>query len=553
MNSLRIPFRHIAIIALFAAVAVLPMVFRGMPGGNDVAQNYEFANTVVSSFRSGDLWVSFDGNANHGMGEVRLRVYPPLAYYALAGWFLLLGDWYVASLVVFFTIFLMGGIGMYLWGSEVSTTSVGLAVAAIYTFAPFHLNEIYNNFLYAQFAAGAVLPFCFLFLHRVIKYGRIVDSLLLAVSFALLVTTHLPMTVIGSLSMAVFSLAAIRRSNLKNILWSILAAAAGLILSAFYWIRLLTEMKWAKHAQPQYFSEIWSYKVNFLISSRTFTDFMNDDLSLWFGDLLLTATLLLCVPAIIALFRFEREKQPFVPVLAMLAFAVFMVTPLSTFVWDTFEPLQKMQFPWRWMTVITLSASLISGIGLVRLSNVLRTTNNRTITVATAAAVLPFVLFSAFVIRAGAFTGRGEFNAQMETLGQKQTYDGWWPVWVKSDAFARRKNVAAADRTVEIKKWLPASRSFTVGPGTEQDAEIKTFFYPHWKASVNGVETAIQRTTDGVISLPIPVGLAEVQLTFVEPACLVAAKWVSVAAWMLVLPTLFGCIWIKRKSYGTYS
>jgi hypothetical protein len=97
--------KHLALIAVMAIIAVAPMLLRGIPGGNDAIQHYEFAQQVVDSVKSGDLFPSFAGNSNHGLGDVGMRVYPPLSYYVLAGFYLVLGDWYSASISAFILIF----------------------------------------------------------------------------------------------------------------------------------------------------------------------------------------------------------------------------------------------------------------------------------------------------------------------------------------------------------------------------------------------------------------------------------------------------------------
>src|SRR6476469_4173101 len=184
INALKPYFLHIALIGTFAVLAMGSEFYNGVTSGNDFAQHFQFAHTIHHSIITGEIYPSWADNLNQGYGDAAIRFYPPLAYYALAFSFLLTNDWYSASLLTFFLIFWIGGTGVCLWAREEFSGSQSLLAAALFIFAPYHVNQIYNNFLYAEFAASAVIPFCFLFVTRVCRRGKIGDVLGLSVSFA---------------------------------------------------------------------------------------------------------------------------------------------------------------------------------------------------------------------------------------------------------------------------------------------------------------------------------------------------------------------------------
>ncbi len=553
MKSFRIPLKHFAIIALFAAVAVLPMLFRGIPGGNDAVQHYEFAQHVVDAMRSGEFFPSFAGNANHGFGDVGLRVYPPLSYYGLAFAYFIFGEWYAASIAVFFFIFLLGGIGVYLWAKEMFSPEQALAAVAIYTFMPFHLNEIYNNFLYAQFAASAVLPFCFLFLTRVLKNGKIIDSLALGAVFAILVLTHLPMTIIGSISLAIYCIASMDRTFVRRSPLLAFSAAIGVALSSLYWVRMVTEMQWVRHSAPDYFSSIWSHSENFLFSLRTLTNFGGDDLSLWFGDLMLFAALVICIPTLV-LFFVKREFRPELnATVIVLAFAVFMATPLSSLLWDNLPFLKKLQFPWRWLGIVSIMASVVAGVGLVRMADKLKNANDRLIMLGVAAAMLPFIFLSAFVMKAPHFTPRPEFTDRTNDLSGGETFEGWWPAWASREAFKNKGQFVVSDRSLQNADRGLTSRTFDLEAGEQKQISVSTFYYPHWKAVIDGKQIEVQSDPLGLISFKVPAEAAKIKLAFEEPRIVKISIWVSLVAWIIVLTAMTVLIFTRLKNYGTYS
>ena len=553
MNLPHLAPRQFCWLLLFAVLAVAPMLIRGIPGGNDAVQHYEFAQQVVDAVRSGEIFPHFAGNANHGFGDVGLRVYPPLSYYALAIGYFAFGDWFTASIAVFFLIFLIGGIGVFLWSREFFDLNSSLAAAAIYIFAPFHLNEIYNNFLYAEFAAGAILPFCFLFLTRVIRDGNLHNILFLSISYAFLISTHLPITIIGSIALAIYAVATIRLSSFTTYARLAISVIFGLLLSSFYWVRMISEMQMVKHSQPKYFANIWSYNENFLLSSRTFTDFLNDGQSLWFGDLMLAATIAICIPAIFVLRRSDKCKNFGVPVVALLAAAIVFATPISYLIWNNLSLLQKVQFPWRWLNIATLAASVVVGAGSVAIYRRTRRSNIDATALALAAAILPFVFLSAFVVRAPYFSSRSEFADRAKTLSEGETFEGWWPVWAKREAFSRKEKLDAPGRNATVDEWLPTKRSFSIDEGAASSVSISTFYYPHWVASIEDKPIETDVSDDGIILLQIPNQRVHLELNFVEPTLVKVSIWISTIAWFLVIGILIFLYTRKVKSYGAYS
>src|SRR4029453_3454175 len=107
----------------------------------------------------------------------------------------------------------------------------------LYGVAPYHLNQIYQAFLLAEFAASSILPFAFAFAARICARRRPLDMAGVAAPFALLFLTHLPITVIGSMALGIYVLATLRRNErFKTLMCLAISLALGLAASAFYWV-----------------------------------------------------------------------------------------------------------------------------------------------------------------------------------------------------------------------------------------------------------------------------------------------------------------------------
>src|SRR5437588_9661638 len=87
----------------------------------------------------------------------------------------------------------------------------------LYALAPYRLNEVYQASLLSEYAACSILPFAFAFVERICRKKSKYDVFGLAGSYGLLILTHLPLTVIGSLSLALYALVRVfSRGIVKN-------------------------------------------------------------------------------------------------------------------------------------------------------------------------------------------------------------------------------------------------------------------------------------------------------------------------------------------------
>jgi hypothetical protein len=229
-----------------------------------------------------------------------------------------------------------------------------------------------------------------------------------------------------------------------------------------------------------------------------------------------------------------------------------MTTPLSALIWDNFPLLQKVQFPWRWLGVISLTASVLAAVGLVSAADELKEVNNRTAMLGISAAVLPFVVLSAFIVKAPQYTQRPEFEKAAAEFSAGETFEGWWPVWARREALSDGEAVALSNRETSVQRWDGLERKFEIGPGEPGEVKIRTFYYPQWKAFVDSQETGVRPDPLGLISFDVPAEAVTVSLRFEEPPAVKMSIWLSAACWLgaLLSPTF---ILIRQiRNYGKY-
>ncbi len=115
----------------------------------------------------------------------------------------------------------------------------------------------------------------------------------------------------------------------------------------------------------------------------------------------------------------------------------------------------------------------------------------------------------------------------------------WWTVWAKEKAFENKEKVSAGDRSVRIEEWKNETRKFVVEAGNTIDVRVATFYYPYWKAKINGEKAEIKMGAEGEILIPVKGEKSEVKLYFSEPAPVKIALGLSILTWIILLGSIF--------------
>lgn len=534
-------------IFLCAAIFVFPVWLYGVPRSNDLNQHYQFAASIEDSLRNGSFYPNWADKENEGYGGIGLRFYPPIAYYILAFGKILTNDWFAASCLAFLFWSMLAGFGVYLLAREFSTVKASFVGAVMYIFAPYHATELYGSFMYAEFAAAAVLPFCFLFLTRILHKNNPSDIFGFAIAFAMLVYTHLPLSVIACLGFAVYVLFSIKKETFFPIAKKLpLALLLGILASSFQWVKVITEMKWLKHASDKYSAtDFYDYRENFLLSFKYIAGLDADIHHLWFFDLLFAVTLVFAVPfAVVAFRRADAEKKKMLKSVSALAiFTIFIFTPLSSFVWNNLSILQKVQFPWRWLTVFSICAIIFVSAGFDFALEFAKT-KMRPIFLILCGCLFIGIAFSINqVIRQALFIPSNEFAQLTKEIISRPNNEEWLTIWANKET-AQINEKISTDRKIEIIEWKPTEKSFKIAEGNEDFTRITQFYYPHWSAKIDGGDAELKPADDGAILIKIPPNETTVLLEFSEPQSVKISIFISIFS---IIFLFTGYFWTKFK------
>lgn len=544
-SSLSPETRRLIILVLVAIATMAPTVFWGIPSNRDLSNHFRFALPFYDALRSGHFYPSWLADANHGFGDASFRFYPPVLYYLLALTRTLAGNWYAATIVTFSALSVLGAVGVYFWAREFGSGELAMWSGIFYAVAPYHLNQFFQAVMLAEFAGAAVLPFAFAFTERVCKHRRARDVAGLAAAYAVLILTHLPLAVIGSLALAVYALLRIDRKTRSATLMCLASSVAlGLAASACYWTTMLIELKWirADNLNPE---PSVDYRKNFVLST-----FSSDYLNVWWMNILLLGTVAMFWPALALLFRSARPtchsrnyaSKPIKALAVVLLLTIFMATPASRPLWNLLRPLQETQFPWRWLSITSMVCPILLALTIPFWTRLANGKKRSLVMIALGTVAISFAFSASHIVREARWLTPAQFEQMLSSIPGSPSVYQWLPVWVHDPLPNMTAPVEAGDRQLTIKSWAPERRVFHLGAGAATDARVQTFFYPHWQASAEGQALAIHPDQNGVLVVALPKDAATITLEFREPKRVNYAAALTLVGWVLI-----GGLLLKRR------
>src|SRR5712691_4377107 len=322
---------------------VAPFFWLGSASGHD----FEFHATswldVAGQWKEGIAYPRWAEWANHGFGEPRFIFYPPLSW-MLAPALSLVVPWDYVPVAFIVLVQSFAGLSAFVFARRLLPQGAALFAAACYAGNPNALLMIYFRSDYAELLASAFFPLLFL---ATLQLSGILESherravpmlVLFSVTFAAVWLSNAPAGVMTAYSVTVFfAWAALTRKC-----WRLLGCgAAGL-------------------APPE----------NFLYTA------ISDPEHTFFNYITSTVAVALIVftgAAAIAARResaqptaFPAQRKIWSAFLFLATVATVLMLRFTSIFWHILPKLRFVQFPWRWMSIITIPFVYFLAAAVVR-------------------------------------------------------------------------------------------------------------------------------------------------------------------------------------------
>jgi hypothetical protein len=353
-------------------------------GGGDSPFLLERLHQLLAALAGGQFPARWMPDADYGYGYPFFNFYAALPYY-LAALLKIYGFSYVVALkLTQLAALLIAAAGTYgwvrSWPRPLSRPQAVLAAAA-YTFAPFHLVNLYvRGDSLSELWAMSLYPLVLWSAQRCLSAPSRRRAFGLAITSALLILCHN----ISALNFMPFvglylilggaAVAAGRRAGWAGKRWpkiwrpmliGLLAVAWGLLLSAFFWLPALREIGTVQIANitQGYFYYGNHFRGTDLVQRTLFFSAetgagLPTPFSMGLAQAVVTTAGLVALAT--GAVRQRRWAATHSFLLLGLALSTYMVTPASAWVWAHVPLVLFTQFPWRFLSIQALFAAVIT-------------------------------------------------------------------------------------------------------------------------------------------------------------------------------------------------
>ncbi|HLF82692.1 MAG TPA: 6-pyruvoyl-tetrahydropterin synthase-related protein, partial [Blastocatellia bacterium] len=530
------------LLATVAALICLPTLVHVFPNGDDIAQHYWWTTEFTKELRDGEFYPQWLSGAYAGQGSPVMFYYPPLPLYFSAFFNLLGRDPLGAIALSCWLALALSGMSMYALSRSLLSRSQSLIAAAFYITVHYHLFDLYQRCAINEFWAFVWIP---LVLHAtyLVASGRgRYRAVYLAVSYGLLLLTHLPSTLVVSSVLPIVVL--IQTREIKRLIVAAASAVLGAGMAGIYVSSVLFETGYLAAirgtSRPRYRDAfllehlVTAFQTVPLPSNGVFAQFV------LFSDWLASVFLILLMISTLVIWKTKkasfRQSRLLIAIWVAAVVSFLMTTRLSSPLWLVIPRLRVIQFPIRWFVITSVGASLLVAVSFAVLGSTRRSLPG---SVALAVAVTINLAVSALVIARAPY--------QPEALQARLAYYTdvleYHPQWWDKKKLPKFENAAivanGGDAGFVSIDETGTSQSYDVDASTTTAVQFRTLYFPGWTARVDGQITEISPSKEGHIQLTLEPGEHRLTLDLEDTIPRRAGKIISALSLLAVLSMIF--------------
>jgi uncharacterized membrane protein len=528
-----------AVLVAVATLVILPAFFRGFPNGDDAYSYYRLAQEFDAAIREkGVIYPQWLGVANHGQGSPILLYCPPLPTLATAGFKLLVGDTSRSLALSCWSGMLLSALAMFALSRAFLAPWPSRVAAVFYALAPYHIVDLYQRSALAEYWAFAWLPLIFHAIHRIARGGGWRSVIYLAVSYGLLLSTHLVISFAITLLLPIYVLVVTR--NPKRLIQTGAGLALGFGVGAISLASALFERGYIRADRALRFGYTHSFLFENIVSSLRLPSFIRAQKRTFFDDWLTSVALLVLLLFVLSMgaILISRRRRLLLKIgtvraaIVVTVLGLLLTTRLSSPVWRTIPQLPYMQFPYRWLVVATFGSCLLAGVAA---STVSREFKLKYLVVPALAGMLCLTgLIDKKAIKRASYD-RQTLEVSL-SIPESPEYRTRW-----SDRNAHGKEqlpplaATEGDASVDVIDGEGAKQSYVVNAHTASTLRLRQLYFPGWVARVDGSPIAISPDQSGNMQLKVEPGEHRLDLSFEDTWPRTAGKVTSAASVLALL------------------
>ncbi|AFY76870.1 6-pyruvoyl-tetrahydropterin synthase related domain [Pleurocapsa sp. PCC 7327] len=547
----------ILLLALATAIVNWKMIRDGINGMADLKWHIPWLQHFSKQLAEGIWYPRWLAGTNYGYGSPTFVFYAPLVYYIgslLKFSCLNTEDTIIAlfSLAIF-----LYGLNFYIYGRNRWGIFAAFVGALAYMTVPYIALDIYYRGGVASMFAQAWIPLIWWLTEKTLAKSK--WGIGLAISWAMMALTHTASLLLCFIFWLPYTLIFLLHRSWKAVLATIIFAGIGLGMASLYLLPAIVEKSFVNTENMKEF--LGGYRAALLGSGiplfpLKITQLVN--ISYIFIHQLLAIAIL----TIIALVFCRKNKAIIRETWGWLAFAIaiaFMMSSLSTLIWQSSSMLQSVQFPWRLLQLFSFVGAALCGAvvsGILKLRS-------------------PFkLLLSLIIIGILLLNFRYSYKLSRQFITLRNPGKGsiahleyikialddpytdklrdvreYRPLLKGGNSSPPepligqpRVSLKSGKADIQIERWDSYYRRFEVIAKEPSTIRIRTYYYPAWHLYLNQKSHPIAMANDGTMELKLEPGSHEVELGYQWTPAFIAGMILSfLSAAALVF------LWIKSS------
>lgn len=518
------------IVFLFGFFSIVDLIHPGFAVTHDGQDHIARIANFYLNLQQGVLVPRWAGNLNWGYGHPILEFLYPLPSY-IASLFHFVGFSFVDSTkLVFALAMIASGLAMYLFAKSLWGEKAGVVSGILYMYAPYRFVDLYVRGDIGEHVAFVFVPLVFwgmYLLFKKITAGRLVSTSLF-LAFLILSHNAIALMIVPLIFLYAIYLSWQKKWNKKFAALLLASLLLGFCLSAFFWLPALLEGQYTLRnivtkgeyltrfvSLPQLMYGPWSYGQTGIFTVQL-------GIVHW--------VFLILVPTFYFLFwKKSKEQTVFVvTVVAVTCAAIFLMLPISNFLWTKILLLQNFQFPWRFLAIPVFTTSLLGGFFIghnqLRYKSLLMLLS----LVALFLCSFTYVHARAYKIEPESFF-TDIYNSTTDT-GESSPI---WSIRFMLHRFDKPLDIISGDAQISQEKRFVTKHLYTVSANGQVRLLENTLYFPGWRVTVDGNPVMVQFQDPlyrGLMTFAVPEGTHEVGVTYNESKIRLIGDSISIIA-----------------------
>ena len=539
-NNILIMFLFFALTIPAYSALLKPGMLTSHDGEGHIIRMFEFNNAISD----GHFPVRWSKRLNWGLGYPYFTFNYPLTYYLTYLMNTLGLNLLVSFKLILLLSFPLSGYFTYLWLKNHFSKTEAFIGGLFYTLVPYHFVNVYVRGNLGETLSLSIVPLNFYLVDRLKRKPDLIKAIWLGFCLSAVILTHnisamlfIPVILIYSL------LLNLNRNYLKYLVLGFLLPLA---ITAFFWLPALIYKQFITIDQkfPLYFLKNFPSFKDLIYSpwgyggSNTGVGQMSVQIGLLHILIFVFAVFLLIINL-----KKLKQKRVILFFLALSLASFFLMLEQSKPVWDILKPVQYLQFPWRLLSVLSLTIAYLASFTLSIVFKIIPKKADIWVTVIIITALL---FLNRNHWRANQYYGLPEYWFLDKPVNSTTTVDGeHTPKWQKEDSptETNRFGIISGEAKVSNTAWKTNYHLFQTDSRLKIIMIDRTVYFPGWNVFIDGIKVKTidqnDSKTKGLIAFEVPAGKHKIEVKLLEPPLNKAADVITLVTVVILIGLLY--------------